>query len=144
MEGWAGRLYLQLTHTGTSNQRGRLIFFKECHRILKEGGVIRIVVPDLRVIVEDYLNDSIRAVHFLEELGVLCRGHHSGLKRRLAPFLHFPHKCMYDSETLLAVMRENGFKCEKKKAFSSRIEDITEIELEDRTQDAVIVEGVKQ
>ena len=141
-DGQADYIYSSHTLEHLTREEG-LFFLKECHRILREGGVIRIVVPDLRVIVENYLNGTIRAVHFLEELRVLYGGQHSRFKRRLSPFIQFPHKCMYDSETLLAVMCEIGFKCEKKKAFSSRIKDINRVELESRTQNAVIVEGEK-
>ncbi len=143
-DGQADYVYSSHTLEHLTRKEG-LFFLKECHRILRKGGVIRIVVPDLRVTVENYLNGSIRAIHFLEELRVLYGGQPSRLKRRLYPLIHFhhTHKCMYDSETLLAVMCEIGFKCEKKKAFSSRIKDINRVELESRTQNCVIVEGEK-
>lgn len=36
-------------------KKNGLIFLKECHRVLKKEGVIRIVVPDLKTIAEEYL-----------------------------------------------------------------------------------------
>ena len=32
-------------------------FIKECHRVLKKGGIIRIVVPDLETIAQEYLRN---------------------------------------------------------------------------------------
>ena len=32
---------------------------KECHRVLAPGGVLRVVVPDLRAIVMEYLGESV-------------------------------------------------------------------------------------
>jgi SAM-dependent methyltransferase len=34
-------------------------FLKECHRMLKEGGVIRITTPDLQYMIRLYLNDAL-------------------------------------------------------------------------------------
>jgi hypothetical protein len=115
-------------------------FLKECHRVLKKSGIIRIVVPDLRSLVDDYISGTTRADNFVESLGVLKE---SGLKGLLAPFNHVPHKCMYDAETLLFIMREIGFTCEKSQSFCSRIGDIDQVELQHRTENAVIVEGEK-
>jgi len=141
-DGQAECVYSSHTLEHFTREEG-LVFLKECHRVLKKDGVIRIVVPDLRVIVENYLNDDIKAVHFLEELGVLYAGVRGRIKSKLARFIQFPHKCMYDSEALLSVMSEIGFKCEQKKVFSSHIKDIALVEREVRAQNAVIVEGRK-
>lgn len=46
-------------------------FLKECHRVLKPNGVLRLVVPDLRKLVEVYLDtgDADRLVHELHLSG---------------------------------------------------------------------------
>ena len=142
-DGQANYVYSSHSLEHLTREEG-LFFLRECHRILKQRGVIRVVVPDLRVIVDDYLKGSTKANQFLENLGVLYGGQHSRLKQRLSPFFQFRHKCMYDCETLLAIMQEIGFACEPRNAFSSRIEDIDRIELESRTQSAVILEGEKR
>lgn len=36
-------------------------FLKECHRVLKPGGIVRIGVPDTKVITEAYINESYEA-----------------------------------------------------------------------------------
>ena len=59
------------------------------------------------------------------------------------PFITFPHKCMYDTETLLRILTKIGFKAEERKGMESTIDDIRNIEDETRTLNAVIVEGKK-
>jgi len=44
---------------------------------------------------------------------------------------------------LLAVLRDIGFTCERSEPFRSRIDDIDLLELPNRTEDAVIIEGEK-
>jgi len=83
-------IYSSHTLEHLSREEG-LHFLRECHRVLKTNGVIRIVVPDLRTIVEDYLKGAIRADTFVEYLGVLQE---PGLKGLLAPLNHVPHKCL--------------------------------------------------
>ena len=141
-DGQATYIYSSHTLEHMTKEDG-LFFLRECYRVLGYKGVIRIIVPDLKNIVEDYLHGNIRADFFLDRLGVLY-GHKSRLKQRLAPFIQSPHKCMYDRETLLTAMREIGFRCEVEKAFSSRIQGIEKVEVEDRTKNAVIVEGEKR
>ena len=119
-------------------------FLKECHRVLMRGGVIRIVVPDLEKIVERYRSEALPAERFLEEMQVLRgRPPRSILKRFLWPYVGFPHQCMYDHASLTRVMRAIGFRCQTKGYSDSSIPNIHEIELRDRTVDAVIVEGHK-
>ena len=50
---------------------------------------------------------------------------------------------MYDQASLIRIMSNIGFKCQIKKPFESEIDDIKIIELPDRTEAAVIVEGKK-
>lgn len=121
-----------------------LIFLKECHRVLRKGGIIRIVVPDLKSVIEQYENGQIRADDFVQTLGVLYTKKNNYIKNKLAPYIQFPHRCMYDTPALLSIMNEIGFEVESRKGLDSDIYDIKEIELEDRTTDAVIVEGKKQ
>jgi predicted SAM-dependent methyltransferase len=119
-------------------------FLRECHRVLKPNGIIRIIVPDLRVIINKYLQGEIAADKVLDELYVSYDSPEDGaLKRKLAPFIRFPHKCMYDTSTLLRVMSEIGFVVASKQAFESEISDLSEIEDSSRTIQAVIVEGKK-
>lgn len=121
-----------------------LSFLRECHRVLRPSGIIRVVVPDLAQLVQQYADRKIPADEFIDHLGVSYRHGGCWLKRRLSLFMQFPdHKCMYDAETLLHVLRGIGFDAGVREPFDSDIEDIGQVEIEDRTKDAVIVEGRK-
>jgi len=110
-------------------------FLQHCRQALAPGGIIRIVVPDLGIIVSDYRSGSIKATDFLQRCNALYRN------RRFAAFLEFPHRCMYDAASLLKAVSNAGFECVLKKPFESDIEDIRRIEQPHRTERAVIVEG---
>lgn len=118
-------------------------FLAECHRVLRKGGIIRIIVPDLQYYIVEYTEGRIQADEFVKELDVLYRRSNNKLKDRLAPFIQSPHKCMYDSSRLLAILKEIGFKASNRAPFDSDIGDIHLIELEKRTENAVIIEGRK-
>jgi predicted SAM-dependent methyltransferase len=119
-------------------------FLRECHRVLKTNGILRVVVPDLAVLIAKYTKGEIPADEFVEKLDVIPTSSNRGcLKKFFTNLIAFPHKCMYDKETLLKKLRMVGFQANQRKAFNSYIEDIGKIEIESRTEDAVIVEGRK-
>jgi predicted SAM-dependent methyltransferase len=113
---------------------------KECFRVLKSGGILRIVVPDLDNIVRDYLADTSnpKASHrFIGRL--LLTGN---VRDLLHPGAH--HKQMFDAASLVHLLREAGFASPAVSAFgSSRIPDIAEIELESRRSESLYVESVR-
>jgi len=120
------------------------IFLIECHRVLRKNGIIRIVVPNLRSHMDDYMKGQIRADEFVEKLGVLYKANNM-LKKYLYPFFELStHKCMYDSPSLLEILKGIGFAASNRAPFDSDITDISRVELEGRTKNAVIVEGRKQ
>jgi SAM-dependent methyltransferase len=135
-------IYSSHTLEHFSAKEGRL-FISECFRVLKVGGIIRLLVPDLSHIVLEYTKGRLRADEFLEELGVILGSGRTGIAKRLAPFIDFPHKCMYDETTLIECLREIGFDAMLMEPFESAIGDIEKIEQRGRTEHAVIVEAHK-
>lgn len=126
-------------------REGGRFFLQECYRVLQKHGTIRIIVPDLAHLVEEYKRGKLESDHFLDSLGVLYGDTGRGLKHWMAPFIQFPHRCMFDTPTLLTVLHNIGFDVSSKAAFESEtIEDIRKIEHEGRTKHAVIVEGKKR
>lgn len=121
-----------------------LRFLAECHRVLRKNGIMRVVVPDLRHVVLEYLEGRILADNFVETLGVLYENCNNSFKKRLYPFFSFPHKCMYDNKRLIEILKEVGFEASSRYAHDSDIEEIQMIELESSTEHAVIVEGRKR
>ena len=116
---------------------------REAFRILKPGGVLRVIVPDIRPLIERYRSGQVPADRVLEELGVLYGADKHGLRKVLAPLTEFPHKCMYDLPAMTQLLQRSGFEARERAAFDSEIADIRSIELENRTFEAVIVEGKK-
>ena len=128
------------------NKAAGRAFLTECHRVLQRGGIIRIVVPDLHVIVADYVEGRLRADDVVEALEVLPVHARSAVKNKFARFTQSPHthKCMYDTQRLVEILNEIGFTATSRAAFDSDIDDIRVIEREERTWRAVIVEGRKR
>jgi SAM-dependent methyltransferase len=126
-----------------SREEGRR-FLGECHRVLRAGGILRLVVPDLWKIVHAYTDGRILADGFVEELEVLSERSGRGVRGHLAPLFQFPHKCMYDGPRLLGLLDEMGFEASARRPFDSDIGDIADVEVEESATDAVVVEGRKR
>jgi SAM-dependent methyltransferase len=118
-------------------------FLSECKRVVKPGGVVRIVVPSLRAFIDDYLQGRTPADRFLEHIGVLYDDSGRGLKKLVKTSIQYPHKCMYDDAALIGAFARVGLEARARGPFDSDIGNITDIELAERTVDAVIVEAVK-
>jgi predicted SAM-dependent methyltransferase len=113
---------------------------RECFRVLRPGGVLRIVVPDLQLIAREYLRDSdpMASHRFVDRLllshtirDLFHRGAH--------------HSQMFDESSLIALLRQAGFEQPAVSNFmQSRIADITLIELEQRKHESLYVESVRQ
>jgi len=136
-------IYCSHTLEHFSKQEGQA-FLQECYRVLKIEGIIRIVVPDLKSFVEEYCKGNIRADEFVEKLGVLYENKRSSFKNLFLTVTQFPHRCMYDAQTLSAILTAMDFIVERREPFKSAILDIKSIELAERTESAVIVEGKKK
>ncbi|MEW6330040.1 MAG: methyltransferase domain-containing protein [Pseudomonadota bacterium] len=141
-DGSVGAIYSSHTLEHLSKEDGRN-FLSECHRVLRPGGLIRIVVPDLKTIVSEYVSGKLAADDLLIRLDVLPERPGGFVKKVLAPYINYPHQCMYDTARLIEIMRETGFDAAGRDPFDSSIEGIRGIERADRTTDAVIVEGRK-
>jgi predicted SAM-dependent methyltransferase len=116
-----------------------LALTKECLRVLKPGGILRIVVPDLARLVDDYLADPApMASHRLIQR--LLLGH--TWRDLLHPGAH--HSQMFDARSLIAMMREAGFKNPVRSCFGeSLIPSVLSVELESRKSESLYVEAEK-
>ena|SRR5258708_5199575 len=86
---------------------------RECHRVLKPSGILRVVVPDLRYYAQKYLDDldgcdtdtdralsATASERFMEIVGV----HNGG-----ALSARNPHRWMYDERSLADGLKRVGF-----------------------------------
>jgi SAM-dependent methyltransferase len=131
----------------------------ECFRLLRPGGVCRIVVPDLRAMIQEYL----------DELSLDCEGNHTnGMKhadrlnvrmgfyppappsgpllyRLYKRFQSADHKWLYDERSLAEYFAKAGFTDVGRMPYQqSRIADIAEIEqTAHQPYGELAVEGVK-
>ena len=137
-------IYSSHTLEHFSKEDGRR-FLSECHRVLRKNGIIRIVVPDLRHEVTEYIEGRIKADDFVDHLNLRYISSGNKIKQRLSPFFQFPHhKCMYDNKRLIEILNAIGFEVSTRGTFDSEIEDIQLVELEGRTENAAIAEGRKR
>ena len=132
---------------------------RESHRILRLGGVIRLVVPDLRWLAERYLSevsrarstrdDGLPADRFVDALHLrppAKPGGHFVFRMYSALTEFHTHKWMYDAESLSERLRTAGFMEVEERAFhESRISGIEQVEKAERVLDGagICVEGVK-
>jgi len=97
------------------------LFMKESFRVLKPGGTIRIVVPDLYQICKKYLAEYETAPEFSETTRYIMwainmhrEGQYpnvKGLKKWILEWQGYPHqhKYMYDKKSLGLIFQQHGF-----------------------------------
>lgn len=134
---------------------------KECYRVLKPGGVCRMVVPDLEPLIRGYLGEGFpswldRYEKYDTDADRLCRGllmrdptpPTGNIVIRIYDALSdfHSHKWMYNGRSLSNRLAKAGFvDVQVKGAHESRIPTIDHVELRERVVDGagVAVEGVK-
>lgn len=83
-----------------------LSFLKECFRVLKPNGIIRIAVPDARLLCQKYLSGEIMEYR---HVNVGVEGAKDGAEA-LFHLLLAGHKTIYDFEALKVALEKAGFK----------------------------------
>jgi len=113
---------------------------RECLRVLKPGGILRIVVPDLGMLVRDYLADApnpMASHRFISRLMLT-----SDLRDIVHAGAH--HKQMFDGRSLVHMLQGAGFPTPQLAVFGgSQIPEIAKIELESRRSESLYVEAKK-
>lgn len=84
--------------------------------VLRTGGTAHIIVPDIRVLIDNYLRKSAcgdeRAADWLVEQSLLSSRTKGTFKYRVLEFgggFGLQHRWMYDQHSMAAMMREAGF-----------------------------------
>lgn len=123
---------------------GAKFFLKEALRVLEKGGVIRIVVPDIKIAIKKYLETE-DANAFFKQILVTAPPIDNFKQKILLLLLGYRHhQWLYDGKSLSNLMTEAGFKkvfvCEPGK---TKIPDPGYLNLYERIEDSVYVEGIK-
>ena len=119
-------------------------YFKEAYRVLKPGGVIRTIVPDLRCLVESYV-DTGDAETFMNAMMVAPKSL-KGLAGAVELMLvgHRNHQWMYDANSLLLALQNAGFVQVMEVPWGeTSIEAPGALDLKERCEGSIVVEAVK-
>ena len=121
-------------------ERGELLL-RECFRVLKRGGILRLVVPDLMFHARRYLQ-------LVSENQSVGRGPHDEFlwniygayleKRRYGA----SHRYMYDWPTLRVVLQEIGFSQVIRQSYQVSLDSELSL-LDNRPEDSLHVDAVK-
>ena len=131
-DGSVERIYSShfLEHLSADAGRG---FLKECHRVLAPGGIFRLVVPDLVIAAEKYL-EATRRISASPPGRFFRTAHDEFLKIICGQYLHknrpgAEHCYIYDYPTLYLILSEIGFqKIERSSFRQSRDPDLASLD----------------
>ena len=119
-------------------------FIKECNRVLKKGGILRVVVPDIKKIVDDYLlNEDADA--FLER-SLLVAPSLESLKSKIQFLLvgYRHHQWLYDSNSLQKLLLNNGFENPiEQSPGQTLILNSDGLNLSERSEESIYIEAIK-
>jgi predicted SAM-dependent methyltransferase len=132
-------------------------FLRECFRILKAGGILRLAVPDLELLIRGYTQaaqtngqtgqEELPADVFVRDLLMVREAAPRGIVDRwFKPVLgkHTIHCWAYDWQSLRTRFLEAGFTDVKRCSYlNSAIPDIEFLDLADMANESLYVEGVK-
>lgn len=112
----------------------------ETFRVLKPGGVLRLLVPDSEGLLKSYADGKIDASDLLYK-ALVVQDTPPRLLR--APQVSDNHLCLYDHKSVIRLLERSGFRpVEVCQPFQGRIENLEQIESPKRVLESVIVEGV--
>jgi predicted SAM-dependent methyltransferase len=122
-------------------------FTKECLRVLKPGGTLRILVPDLELWINAYMNNNSFFFEQYRQMGGIDPDIYVTKAAVFMGMLHnHEHKCGYDFESLKWLVEHVGFIDVKRTLYGAgTIDDIENIEKVDpiRTMESLCIECKK-
>ena len=125
-----------LEHISFDNMKVNL---REFYRLLKPGGLVRIVMPDGEI----YLDIYQKRKQGSAELMPYEEGYITPMARINGIFRNHGHMFIYDFETMKRLMEEVGFKSIRKCSFQTGSDQRLLIDQEVRALESLYVEAVK-
>lgn len=92
-----------------------LKFLKDCHRSMRSGGILRLAVPDTRLMVQSYIDGTICDLDSISNENKKLNKNCDSI--RLWNLLTSGHKISYDYDSLSSVLLNAGFKNISRKNF---------------------------
>lgn len=117
-------------------------FLGEARRVLNVGGIIRIAVPDLSIIMSDYRMSN-NADKFMESMHVCDEVSQTFLQRCKTAFMGIRHhQWMYDGVSLVNLLTRSGFEhASVMKPGYTCISEYGDLNLRERENESVYVEA---
>jgi len=126
------------------------LFLRECHRVLRDGGVLRIIVPDAEKYLMAYAQGGWPGLQSLRPLDDRMRDLYYGWEynTRMELVNHVfrqgqEHKFAYDFETIEFLLKRNGFQNVRKQEFGKSAMPELCIDWEFRQTESLYVEAIK-
>lgn len=127
-----------------------LPFLKECYRVLRSGGVLRLIVPDAQKYLDAYCadgweeianlrgideekNDPFMKVKYETKMQIVNNSFRQG----------FQHKYGYDFDTLKGLLKKAGFQLVVKQEFGVSTMSELCLDWEARSKESLYVDGIK-
>jgi SAM-dependent methyltransferase len=122
------------------------IFCKEVQRLLIPGGVIRIVVPDIAIKINDYSKHK-NADLFIESLNICIPRPKTIFQKFYSKFIENSygyHQRMYDSKLLMDLLKKNNFiDIKLLPAGETTINDSGDLDLREAEHESLYMEAKK-
>ena len=121
-----------------------IFFLNESIRVLESGGILRIAIPDLKLVVSSYVKNQDADV-FMEKIFV-APPPINNIKQKVSLFFngYRHHQWMYDEKSLTKLIKTLGFRkifiC---KPGETNIIDPGNLNLYERSEDSIYVEALK-
>ncbi len=121
-------------------------FIEECYRVLKVGGVMRIVIPDLKKIYEGSNSDYLGFISMFFPAGKVMT-----TKEAVENIIfNHNHETYWNADLLITLLSILGFRCSIERYRESRIKELNDIDghwklmgLDRCIMESVVVEAVK-
>ena len=125
-------------------------FLAECYRVLKPGGIIRLIVPDLQKYLKAYCEEGWEELSRIRPLDLERKDFYYNCKyntkMELINFVfrqNYEHKYAYDYATIEFLLYKYGFSTVKLQDFSNSLMDELCIDNPIRASESLYVEAVK-